>query len=199
MKHVQKLTIIFLFIIPNITWAQVMDTIMFDNITINNDKLFTKFSHIEKYFDITKSMARLWTYTILPMPFKELLPHNPLPQDTVFCYEIDTPDFIYFYSEQYPDSIFITNINATKKLVLKITLKETTIVFPKRNNLSRLRKMFRNSYSAFQANYKEGKEARNEFCLIVKHGNQYAYCYLIFDGNDRFVEMSLYDPNVFVY
>ena len=37
------------------------------------------------------------------------------------------------------------------------------------------------------------KNDKKEFRLIVKNGNQYAYCCLIFNGC-RFIEMYLLDP-----
>ena len=52
--------ILFLCIASHVAVAQeVYDTVLFDNITFNDSKLFTNHSHIEKYFDILHSRSRL--------------------------------------------------------------------------------------------------------------------------------------------
>ena len=45
--------ILFLCVASHVAVAQeVYDTVLFDNITFNDTKLFTNFSQIKKYFDI---------------------------------------------------------------------------------------------------------------------------------------------------
>ena len=79
--------ILFLCIASHVAVAQeVYDTVLFDNITFNDSKLFTNHSHIEKYFDIMQSRARVHTYSTVPAPFKHLFPHDSITIDTILFY-----------------------------------------------------------------------------------------------------------------
>ncbi|MBP5372190.1 MAG: hypothetical protein J6Y55_09755 [Bacteroidales bacterium] len=191
--------ILFLCIASHVAVAQeVYDTVLFDNITFNDSKLFTNHSHIEKYFDIMQSRARVHTYSTFPAPFKHLFPHDSITIDTILFYEIWSHDLYFFYAERYPDSILVSGM-LSKDKVIKITKNDSTINLTERTNLSEVSKFFRLSsmflHDEWIADFRYGKE----MCLIVKKDEDYVYCYLVFDDKDKFYAMHLYAPNLLTY
>lgn len=164
----------------NFSWAQVKyDTIMFNNLTLNEEMLFTKFKRIQKFIDDTETKVKVFSSNEAHLPLIHLK-----PQDII--YSISSQDISFSYLENEPKKIYITYVKFNKNLVLKIKHNNTSIVFPKRNNLSILKKFFNNSFNSFQNDKKE-------FRLILKSGNQFAYCCLVFNGS-RFIEIYLLDP-----
>lgn len=89
---------------------EMYDTVLFDNITFSNMKLITNRSHIEKYFNIMRSRAKVYTYSTFPAPFKHLLPHDSITIDTILFYEILSNDKCFYYAERYPDSIWVSSM-----------------------------------------------------------------------------------------
>lgn len=177
-RKVRKLIIIiFLYIIPDFLWAQVKyDTILFSNITLNNHKLYTKFNHFQKFVDDTKTGAKVFLFNEAYVPFICFKPPE-------LIYEIYSQNLGFSYAEHKPENIYITYVMPKKNLSLKIKRNNTFIVFPKKNNLLMLKKLFNNSFNSYQNDKKE-------FRLIVKKGNEYAFCCLVFEGC-RFIEMYL--------
>lgn len=173
----KKLITLFLFILFSSATAQMKyDTIMFNNITLNNARLITKFNHIKKLIDVTKTRAKVFTYNDIHIPFLYLTKED-------FIYTVYSQNLGFSYAELRPDDILIEFVKPSKNLILRIETKNISIIMTKKNALSLLKRFYKNSFKSFQNDKKE-------FKLIVKKGNQYALCCLIFD-NCRFVEMYL--------
>lgn len=176
-KSIIIFVIIFLFIPISSVKAQTRyDTIRYSNITINNEKLFTKFNNIQKFIDDTKTNARIFICKEANIPFICTKPEDIL-------YSIYSQELIFSYIDEKPNDIYISYVKPNKDLILKIETKNTSIIMTKKNALSLLKRFYKNSFKSFQNDKKE-------FKLIVKKGNQYALCCLIFD-DCRFVEMYL--------
>ena len=194
--------ILFLCFASHVAVAQeVYDTVLFDNITFNDSKLFTNHSHIEKYFDIMQSRARVHTYSTFPAPFKHLFPHDSITIDTILFYEIWSHDLYFFYAERYPDIVLVSGMLAHDKII-KIIQNDTIIVLTEQSSLSDISKFFSNSFSNIKKSleiYGENEFYGKEVRLVVKKDEDYVYCYLVFDDKDKFYAMHLYAPNLITY
>lgn len=174
----KKITIIIFIILSVFSNAQSKyDTISFDNLLLNNHILYTKYKYFKKNIDIKESNAKVFTGKDIKIPFRTFA-------DKDILYTVYSTNLVFSYEENKDNDIFINYIKPNKNLKLKLKLnKNNCLFFNRKLKISKLKKYFKNSYSTYIKNEKD-------FRLVIKDGNQYAFCDLIFTDK-HFVEIYL--------
>lgn len=153
------------------------DTISFDEIILNNHILYTKFNFFKKNINDKETNAKVYTGKDINIPFRTFANSDIL-------YTVFSKKITFSYEENTPQDIFITYVNPNKYIKLKLKIDSKTVLcLDKKMDILILKKHFKNSYSTFI-------KTKKDFRLVVKNGNQYAYCDLIFN-NQFFKEMYL--------
>lgn len=153
------------------------DTISFDNITLNNHSLYTKFTNFKNNFDDTKTRAKLYTGEDIQIPFRSFA-------NSDLFYTILSKNLVFTYQDSKPDDIFITHVKPNNFLKLKLKINsDITVSLNQKTNFTSFEKYFKNSFATA---VKDGKE----LILVVKSGNCYAYLNVVFQKK-KFTEIFL--------
>lgn len=153
------------------------DTISFNNITLNNHSLYTKFSNIKNNLDDTKTRAKLYTGEDIRIPLRTFASSDIL-------YTVMSKNLVFTYQENKPNDIFITYVKPNNFLKLKFKINnDITLSLNRKTNINSLKKYFKNSYAT---SLKDGKDFR----LVVKSGNCYEYLDVVFEKK-KFTEIFL--------
>lgn len=174
----KKITLIIFLFLSVINKAQTKyDTISFDHLLVKNHILYTKFNYFKNYVDDSKTKAKVFTGKDIKIPFRNF-------SDNVILYTIFSDNLVFSYEETKDNDLFITYIKPTKDLDLKLIInKNNCLLLNHTLTVSKLKKYFKNSYTTSIKNKKD-------FRLVVKDGNKYAYCDLVFK-DQHFVELYL--------
>ncbi|ROI04142.1 hypothetical protein EGI16_10100 [Chryseobacterium sp. G0240] len=149
------------------------DTISFSNVLLNNKALYTEFKYLRNIINDKDNRAKVYPSKDINIPFKEF-------GETEILYSIFSDNIVYNYSGSEPNNVYITYIKPNSYFKVKIggnLLKKNT-------NISLLKKWYPNSYKSYIT------DKNNNFRLIVRKDNKYAFLDLIFK-NSCFQELYL--------
>lgn len=173
---IKQFTLLLILICISLKSQIKYDTISFDKIKLNKNSLYTDFNYLKKFIDDKETNAKVYTGRDIQIPFLTF-------GNDEIVYTVFSNNLVFNYEEENPNKIYISYVKTNKNLSLQIKLDKNTISLNNKLALVTLKKYFKNSALAYGKN-------EESFRLIIKKGDKYAYCDLVF-RNKNFVEMYL--------
>jgi hypothetical protein len=146
------------------------DAISFYDLKFNGNNFHTNFRNIKKYFDITKSKARVFPGEYVDIPFKKF---NKI--DNIYTIYSDFFDFSY---KENSNLIYIRRIKVTDKI--KISIKN--IKLTKNTRIQDLKKVFPNTTERDHDEY--------QFKILIVKQDEKAFLSFNFK-NDKLSDVTL--------